>query len=374
MEILNKKVKQINIETPREVLDSLKPLLKEINITKVFVETSRRILLSEHSGIFKAFMAKKNVIDDPINIMSFFINPDMEEQVLQYIIDNANLDMPGRGSVYSKDVTILKSYDALLENNPKKFDIQIKNLLSDLKSITCIVQKGEIEPIARVGLDTGAGVPAITYGTGSGFRDKLGLWRIAIPAEKELCHLSVIGRDCDQIFNMMIDAGALDHPGKGFIYYFDLNKGLLNTKFQIGSNNQAASIEQIVTVIDEIKGNSDWRRRELNSGGGVKKRKYLTNLIHYSLSCNEGKSADLTMSAMNAGAAGATIYKSKFIDLTEPESSKITLAREVSNMIIAESQIEKITSVLEENGVFSDDICGQIIISPVLKACTYLGK
>ena len=374
MEILNKKVIQINVETTREIIDSLKPTLAEMNIKKIFLESGRRMLLSERRGMFKVLSKEKTIIDDPINILSFLINPDMEEQVLQLIINKANLDMPGRGSIYSKKLNIYKSHDELLENNVNSIKIDSKNLLSELKGITCIVQKGEIEPIGRVGLDTGTGVPAITFGTGSGFRDRLGIWRIAVPAEKEICNLSLNHRDCEQIFNMMIDAGALDHTGKGFIYYFNINKGLLNTKFQIGTINQAASVEQIITVIDEMKGNSDWRRRELSSGGIVRKRKFLTNLIHFAVSCNEGKAADLTLAAMNAGAAGATIFKSKFIDLSNPEKQKITPAREVSNMIIGESIIEKITKELEENNLFSDEICGQILMSPVLKACTYLGK
>ncbi len=60
----------------------------------------------------------------------------------------------------------------------------------ELKGITCIVQRGEGDRIAKISLNTGASVPITTHGTGSGVRDKLGLLRITIPPEKELINLA----------------------------------------------------------------------------------------------------------------------------------------------------------------------------------------
>jgi hypothetical protein len=57
-------------------------------------------------------------------------------------------------------------------------------LLGDLSGIGCILPRGLGDPIARIALELGTCVPAITFGIGTGLRDRLGLLRIAIPAER----------------------------------------------------------------------------------------------------------------------------------------------------------------------------------------------
>ena len=81
-------------------------------------------------------------------------------------------------------------------------------------------------------------------------------------------------------------------------------------KAYVGLSRQAASIEQIVTVIDEIKGGTRWRRREFSKyPTSGKKIKYLNDLVNFTLICNEGRATDLIKAAMDAGAGGATISK-----------------------------------------------------------------
>ena len=122
-----------------------------------------------------------------------------------------------------------------------------------MTGICCIAHRGDGDLLAKVGLETGSGVPAITFGIGTGLRDKIGLWRVAIPAEKEIVNLVTTSHNAENVMEMMIDIGALDQPGKGFIYLYPIKKGLVDVKAYVGLRRQAASIEQIVTVIDEIK-------------------------------------------------------------------------------------------------------------------------
>lgn len=372
----NKKVIQIIFIAGREITDMLIDSLKSIGIRSINIEAGRRLLLEHAKGLKKIFSNGKSIVDDPVNIVSFLINTELEKDIISFIIAKAGFDIPGRGSVFSKELTVLKSHkDCIVNNLNNKIVSEPKPVLTDISGISCIVQKGEADDIGRVGLDTGASIPSITFGIGTGFRDKLGLWRITIPAEKEICELVVSTHDAETIMDLMIDTGGLNLPGKGFIYLYPLKTGLLNTKFNIGPMSQVASIEQIVTVIDEIKGGAEWRHKDLSAGLGTdKKRKYLNDLINYSVICNEGKSSDLTQVAMSVGASGATICKCKHIYLDNTDTSKITAAREIINLIINESQINKITDALEEYGLFSDEICGQILVYSVSKACTYLGK
>ena len=146
-------------------------------------------------------------------------------------------------------------------------------------------------------------------------------------------------------------------------------------KAYVGLSSQAASIEQIVSVIDEIKGGSRWRRREFSKyPASGKKKKYLNDLVNFTLICNEGRATDLIKAAMDAGAGGATISKLKYRCTEKSESKKISPAREISEMIISENKIEGVVKALEENGALDEDTYGQMFCSLVPKAYTYMGK
>jgi len=229
--------------------------------------------------------------------------------------------------------------------------------------------------LGKVGLETGGGVPAITLGIGTGLRDKIGLWRVAIPAEKEIVNLVTTSHHVEGVMEMMIDIGALDQPGKGFIYLYPIKMGLVDVKAYVGLSRQAASIEQIVTVIDDLKGDTRWRRREFSKYRSAgKKRKYLNDLVNFTLICNEGRATDLIKAAMDAGAGGATISKLKYRCTEKSESKKISPAREISEMIISKNQIEGVVKALEESGALDEETYGQMFYSLVPKAYTYMGK
>ncbi|MBU4185603.1 MAG: hypothetical protein KKC23_05280, partial [Proteobacteria bacterium] len=88
----------------------------------------------------------------------------------------------------------------------------------------------------------------------------------------------------------------------------------------------------------------------------------------------EGRATDLIKAAMDAGAGGATISKLKYRSTKKSESSKISPARESSEMIISENQIERVVKALEEGGALDENTHGQMFYSPVPKAYTYMKK
>ena len=335
----------------------------------------RADMLFEKKGLFGAG-ERSLITEDPIDILSFLVTPECENSALNIIIKKGGLDIPGRGMVYSEKVTLLKSHELISENKTKECAQQTEfPLLTDLMGVCCIVQRGQGNTVARVALDTGTCVPAITFGDGTGVRDKLGLLRITIPAEKDVVNFVAGSHDMDTIMDLMIDAGKLDQPGKGFIYVYPIEKGLVNTKITLGMPKHAASIEQIISIIDEIKGGTSWRRRSGTGVGDAKShRAFLTNLMEFSLICNEGRGMDLVKAAMAAGAAGATISMQKHFCPEDSPLAKISVAREVCNMIVGESQIPAIMEAIGNAGAFDDKSFGMVLTRPAPKACTYLGK
>jgi hypothetical protein len=226
--------------------------------------------------------------------------------------------------------------------------------------------------VARVALDMGASVPAVSFGIGTGIREKLGLLRIAIPAEKEIIHLAVSTYDADPLMKMMITAGNLDQPGKGFIYTYPIHKGLIDTKITHGMTRHVASVEQIIATLDEIKGDMGWRRRSGREALLLDEEHLLSGLIDLTVICNEGRGRDLIKEGMRAGARGATII-SKIKNHVSPDlkPKSMSPAREACSMAIREEQRDGIMNALIDAGLFDEKTSGQILVRSIPKAFTY---
>lgn len=315
------------------------------------------------------------IAEDPIEILTFLTDPALEDATLKLVLETGRLGIPGRGMAFSETVELLWAHELCTENRAAEFDCSSEiPVLSDLAFICCIAQRGEGDRMARISLDTGTCVPAITLGHGTGVRDKMGLLRITIPAEKEVIHIVTDRHGMDGLMNLMIDVGDLNQPGKGFLYCTLLNRGVVNTKITRGATRHAASIEQIVSVIDEIKGGTQWRRRSGMAENEGRDRTYLYDLSDLTLLCDEGRGEDLVRAAMDAGAAGATIGRQKHICPPHSPWSRLSPARECCNMIVSREQVPAIGAALKRAGAFDDDTHGQVYRRPVPKAFTYIGR
>lgn len=371
--MVNNKVIKITAVLNKGISFNLIELLKQVNVQNINLNAGRTLTLHEKRKFF-GLIHEAALTEAPVEIISFLIDADKEDEILSFIIEKAELNVPGRGSVYSEEIKITKAHPLCMEDQPVIEKEKSGLIQSDLLGICCIVNKGQGNSIARTALDSGISVPVITYGEGTGFRNKIGLLRITIPAEKEVVNVLASSYDAETLMNLMIDIGKLDQPGKGFIYLYPIRKGVLNTRIIRGDKSQVASIEQIVSVLDEIKGNMDWRRKSEVRGRQGEKRLFLNNLVNFVLTCNEGRGELLIKEAMKAGAPGATIRRLRNISAENIPQSKISPAREFCNMIVSQNQIPGILKAIEDSGGFSDEDCGQILSSPVPKAYTYIGK
>jgi len=97
-------------------------------------------------------------------------------------------------------------------------------LLTDVRLITCIVQRGLGDIIAQAAQDAGAQGATIFYAKGSGVRERLGILGVAVEVEKEVVNIVVSSEQLDSVFNNIYLAGKLDTPGMGFMYVTPLEK------------------------------------------------------------------------------------------------------------------------------------------------------
>jgi len=365
-----------------EAAGPLAELAASVGLSSMHCAAGRSQMLQNRKGILAALLGGSSLVSSPVEKFSLLVPAAAEEYMLAEIVDKLQLYNIGRGTVYSEDVTVFGDMAALSVSSDLPNFASTQNrarLQSELTGICCIVQRTKGDDIARLALDTGTCVPATTFGIGTGLRDKLGLLRITIPAEKEVISITASRYDAEAVMDIMIDTGRLDQPGRGFIYIYPVKKGVINTKVSRGMPSHAASIEQIIAAIDEIKGGAGWRSRQaMGEPGSRAKRTYLTNLVDLTLVCDEGRGPDLVSAAMAVGAAGATISKMRHIGTGNETAAhgepRISPAREMCSMVIGEKQTGAIVEALEKAGAFDANTHGIIYSRPVPKACTYLAK
>ena len=97
-------------------------------------------------------------------------------------------------------------------------------LLTDVRLITCIVQRGLGDTIVNAAQEAGAQGATVFYARGSGIRERLGVLGVAVEAEKEVVNIVVSSEQLDTVFNNIYLAGQLDTPGMGFMYVTPLEK------------------------------------------------------------------------------------------------------------------------------------------------------
>jgi nitrogen regulatory protein PII len=99
---------------------------------------------------------------------------------------------------------------------------------TNLKLITCIVQRGKADEIVQAAMKAGAPAATTYFARGTGIREKLGFLKVFISPEKEVIEIVVFNEEADEVFNTMVDAGKLETPGIGFIYMTPVDKALMH--------------------------------------------------------------------------------------------------------------------------------------------------
>ena len=173
-------------------------------------------------------------------------------------------------------------------------------------------------------LEMGLCVPIVSFGEGMGLRNKLGLLRITIPVDKEILYFVVPERDTALVEGVAVHKARLDKPGQGFIYRYQVRAYAVNLRVRAGKRSHAASMEQVISVLDELRGSSDWRRLEPVKAKAMKGKAAVngSNLACLSILAEEGSVGGFVRAAMDAGAGGATPLWMALIDALRPGGQK----------------------------------------------------
>ncbi len=97
--------------------------------------------------------------------------------------------------------------------------------LTDVALITCVIQAGGGDTILNAARKLGVSIGASVYhAKGTGVRERLGLWGVAVETEKDVVSVLVSSEQRDVVFDALYRAGELDTPGVGFMYITPLEK------------------------------------------------------------------------------------------------------------------------------------------------------
>ncbi|HSA34842.1 MAG TPA: hypothetical protein P5077_14035 [bacterium] len=368
---------RITCEVYQEISRTVLSALGSIGIRRPYIQSGRSIMLGERRG--GLFSSGTTLLEDPIDIYSFTVPAERELAVMHRLIQAAMLDQEGRGSIYSEQAERISRDDECPGDEPPHIAAEPPHypMIQHLVGISCIVQRGQSDIIVRSSLEMGICVPSVTFGIGAGLRDKLGLIRITIPAEKEVVNLVTTQHDAQGVLARLIEAGKFDQPGRGFIFTYPIARGLLNTRLYVGRHLSAASLGQIVAALDELKGTTAWRRKFTGTSDHArsKKREYMRGLVDLTLLCQEGRAFELSKVAMGAGASGATLSRLRRpVPDDTPPGKVVSPAREKLTMILPAALADPVAAALFGAGICDEGTAGEIFLRPCPEAHTYTGK
>ena len=308
--------------------------------------------------------------DSPVNVFRFSIPRENAKEVMMGLIHAAELYIPGRGTIFSQDLMEFS-------HEPPEINIDVlsgtdKNvheavILNKLSYVICVLSvPGSSEHLSKIALDLGICVPLITFGSGNDIRDQLGLIRITISAEKEIVHLITPEQDSDSVIRLLIEQGRLDKPGRGFIYQTPVTMGLIDTRLKIGTQKYAASIEQIIAAIDQIKSGTGWRKRLDADNKDFKTSKTFLpqDNCEISIISDEDRIVTLREACLKVGATGATT--SRVIPQISEEEPEISATMIRSAISVPADITDSVVDVLLETSTIKDDNIDhiQILDSP----------
>lgn len=350
-------VSRVNCWVHHKLSASVQTRLRELGVSRVLLEAGRTVRQVVKRRAFGLPGTSLRLDDSPVDKFTFVVEQEHSAEVLQQLIVAADLESPGRGTIFSQDVTqfsaepmptgaLREADEATGGDGPLNREPSGASLLRDLALVCAIVSgSGAGEQLSQLALELGSCVPVVTRGSGTGVRDRLGLLRITVPAEKEVVSFLVPRYDAESVIRLLAEEIRLDRPGAGFVYQTPVREARLDTKVRIGRQEHAASIDQVIAAIDELKSGTAWRKRfaaleqeSTRNQLGVQRANQELVLL-----CSEGRTRDFVQAALESGAGGATMGRVRRL-IAEDESG--TAAVERSTMHVPRRISEEVLGAL----------------------------
>jgi nitrogen regulatory protein P-II 1 len=98
--------------------------------------------------------------------------------------------------------------------------------MSGAKLITCIVQRGKADKVVEAAMAAGAEGATISYGRGTGIRQKLGLKGYLIKPEKEIILIVTRSEQTKMVMEAVVNVARLREKGQGFAFLHEIETAI----------------------------------------------------------------------------------------------------------------------------------------------------
>jgi hypothetical protein len=241
-----------------------------------------------------------------------------------------------------------------------------------MEAICCICEKGVAEDIAQAALSAGAPGPTVTYGEGGGIRDKIPILRMTKGPEKEFVWCVVDRADSSEVFINMARAGRITEPGRGFMYSIPVTEGIINVSSTVTNSSHGASMEQVISALDEIKGGKDWRTSG-ESKSSTLNTTFLRDLVGLYCVVPRDHYSEVYDAILDAGAPGVSTNFGVMADKTGEGEETCNEEWALVYTSLSPSSVEKVTeSVIQKVDNLGIDSFAFYTL-PIPRALTYLG-
>jgi len=369
MSTLNSKanISLVNLILPKDSLSSVSTELQKAGARGIFHVAARGSIINEGG-----FLAKMFPPPSPEQCLVQVLVPDSEKQRFTDIATaTARLDKMGSGAIFSISCQSAQftDYFPLTEGNE---DLSHASSGDALEAICCICEKGVAEDIAQAALSAGAPGPTVTFGEGGGIRDKIPLLRMTKGPEKEFVWCVVDRAESNDVFTNMARAGRITEPGRGFMYSIPVSDGLINVSSTVSSSTHGASMEQVISVIDELKGSKDWRSSGDNKSASLNTT-FLRDLIGLYCVVPRDYYSDVYDSILEAGAPGVSTNFGVMGDQSGSDGETCNEEWALVYTSLAPSSVESVMDKVSAKLQSIDLDRYAFYTLPIPKALTYLG-
>jgi len=350
-------VHKIRIDIHEALLPTLLELVSALGIQDALLQNARSVQIKRKQGFLSGLRSNTSFLEQAYPNLSFYVEKHKSRAILQTIAHGCSLEMPGRGSASCSQVQLYcpAPIAKLIRAIPGAHEqAEPGALLHNLVGIEVVVPRGDGNNVAKAAIGIGTCVPCIAFSQGTGFRNRLGLLRITISAEKEAIVFVVPDHDAENVIQTLIEEARLDQPGKGFISAYPIESAILNTRTKTGKQTHAASMEQIITAIDTLNGNTLWRRRfDRNLDGQNGNIPFFRNMTSLVFTAPADMTATLATAAMLNGAPGATstkVHSAWFAKTRQTSLELKSQTLESTTLVISENMQQAITTIIIDAG------------------------
>ncbi len=359
-------VSLVNLILPKDSLDKVSDEMQKAGAKGIFQVSARGSILNEGG-----FLAKMFPPPAPEQCLVQVLVPDsIKEQISEVAVKAGRIDRVGSGAIFSiscddvRHSTQFPLAESLGDSS--------SNGKATMEAICCICEKGVAEDIAQAALSAGAPGPTVTYGEGGGIRDKIPILRMTKGPEKEFVWCVVDRADSSEVFINMARAGRITEPGRGFMYSIPVTEGIVNVSSTVTNSSHGASMEQVISALDEIKGGKDWRTSG-ESKSSTLNTTFLRDLVGLYCVVPRDHYSEVYDAILDAGAPGVSTNFGVMADKTGEGEETCNEEWALVYTSLSPSSVEKVTeSVIQKVDNLGIDSFAFYTL-PIPRALTYLG-